>query len=79
MNRLNEILNMCIEYQGRQHYQPWHTGEQATKLLIRQKHDQIKRDYCEKNRILLLEIKYTENIERKFRLKGNELNLLKVF
>lgn len=51
--------NLCIEYQGIQHYipQPYFGGKEAFKKL--QYHDQMKRDYCRKNNIDLLEIKYT--------------------
>ena len=53
-------LNLCIEYQGRQHYEPikFFGGEKKFNML---KHrDQIKRDFCEENNIRLLEIKYTD-------------------
>lgn len=57
--------NVCIEYQGEQHYKPidYFGGEE--KFEIQQKHDQIKRDYCKKNNIKLLEIRYDEDIEEK--------------
>lgn len=58
--------NVLIEYQGLQHYSPSikFGGEEAFK--IRQYHDQIKRDYCIKNKIKLLEIPYWyfDNIEK---------------
>ena len=64
---------IAIEYQGKQHYQvvdKW-GGEEGLKL--RQKHDQMKRDYCLKNNITLIEINYRENIKEKlnevFRVK----------
>lgn len=52
--------NMLIEYQGKQHYTPFYRfgGEEAyQKGLI---HDEIKREYCKKNGIKLLEIPYWE-------------------
>lgn len=55
----------CIECQGKQHYEPvrWTksiTVEQAEINLAKiQKHDQIKRDFCEAQGIPLIEIKYT--------------------
>ena len=56
--------NLLIEYQGRQHCIPikYFGGE---KYLIEQiKRDEIKREYCKTNNILLKEIKYTEtNLE----------------
>lgn len=52
--------NLCIEYQGEQHYKPvdFFGGEESFK--IRQLHDQIKRDYCNLNSITLIEIPYWE-------------------
>ena len=57
--------NLCIEYQGQQHYGivEFFGGEKEFK--IRQKHDKIKRNFCKKNKIVLLEIKYSDNIESK--------------
>ena len=57
--------NLCIEFNGEQHYKPIKKfgGEETFK--VRQKRDQIKREYCAKNNIVLLEIKYDENIEEK--------------
>lgn len=57
-------LNMCLEYQGEQHYRPISIfgGEEAfNKQIIK---DQIKRDYCTDNNIKLLEISYKDNIEK---------------
>lgn len=53
-------LNLCIEYQGEQHYYPaniW--GKTYKDLELQQLKDSIKRDYCKANGITLLEIKYT--------------------
>jgi hypothetical protein len=52
--------NIAIEYQGKQHYEPIEIfgGEQAFKL--QQKKDDIKRKYCSKSQINLLEIPYWE-------------------
>lgn len=57
--------NLCIEFNGEQHYKPIKKfgGEETFK--VRQKRDQIKREYCAKNNIALLEIKYNDNIEEK--------------
>lgn len=55
--------NTCVEFQGQQHYdvvKGW-GGEEG--LKIRQQRDQIKRDFCIKEAILLLEIRYDENVE----------------
>ena len=63
--------NMCIEYDGEQHFIPVRFGKNETELQImekftaQQKRDQIKNEYCEKNNIMLIRIPYTEyqNIE----------------
>ena len=50
--------NLCIEYQGEQHYksvQYWGGEEAFKKVQIR---DQIKKDYCLENEIFLLEVPY---------------------
>ena len=63
--------NMCIEYQGLQHYEPVKYFGGQKEFEYRQKCDQIKREYCKKNNIVLLEIKYDENIEevlKKFKI-----------
>ena len=59
------ILNICIEYDGEQHFKSKEHfgGEQG--FLTRQKHDQIKTDYCKNNNIPLLRISYKDNIEEK--------------
>lgn len=52
-------FNTCIEYHGRQHYfsTPIFGGDEAFETL--QRHDQIKRNYCQENNISLLELPYT--------------------
>jgi hypothetical protein len=62
--------NLCVEFQGRQHYEPVDfagKGEKWAKeqFEINQIKDQIKRDYCNLNNINLIEIPYWEfdNIE----------------
>ena len=54
-------LNKCIEYDGKQHFQPieFFGGEESYKTL--QYHDLIKNKYCEENNIPLLRIPYYEN------------------
>lgn len=57
-NKDNSI-KCLLEGQGIQHFQAipnWFGGEEAFKL--RRKRDQIKRDYCKKNSIPLIEVKY---------------------
>jgi hypothetical protein len=56
---MNKFL---IEYQGKQHYKPLNFGSRTINptenLNIIQKNDEIKRTWCKKNNILLLEIPY---------------------
>lgn len=56
-------LNVCIEYDGKQHFQSvdFFGGENG--LQIRQLHDSIKTKYCQDNNIQLLRIPYFKNIE----------------
>lgn len=62
--------NICIEYQGIQHYEPVDFAGKGEEWALRefkdnQIRDQIKRDYCKDNNIKLIEIPYWdfENIE----------------
>jgi len=71
--------NICIEFQGEQHYKlRFYLGKFKSKIEAveyfqkQQYHDQIKRDYCKKNNIQLIEIKYNENIEEKLKDILNE-------
>lgn len=54
--------NLCIEFDGELHFHVYKHfgGEEA--LKVRQLRDKIKNDYCEKNNINLLRIRYDENI-----------------
>jgi len=57
--------NLCVEYDGKQHFQPidYYGGSKEFKQT--QKRDNIKNNYCKENNIYLLRIKYTNlnNIE----------------
>ena len=61
---LNEY-NICIEYDGEQHFKKFRFEKDNNKLIIRQKRDQIKNEYCINNNIRLIRIKFDENIEEK--------------
>lgn len=52
-------LNTCIEYNGKQHYMPIDRFGGEERFLTQVKHDEIKREYCKRNNINLIEIKYT--------------------
>lgn len=63
--------NMCIEYQGIQHYEPVDfagKGEKWAEEQFKENQikDQVKRDYCKNNNIKLIEIPYWDfnNIEK---------------
>lgn len=55
-------FNCCIEYDGRQHYVPVYGEEQ---LKIQQSIDNIKNEYCKKNKISLIRIKSNRVIKGK--------------
>ncbi len=54
--------NVCIEFNGRQHYEPVTAfgGECTFKETL--KNDGIKKKYCKENMINLITIKYTDNV-----------------
>ena len=58
-------LNLCIEFDGRQHFESveYWGGEEGLKR--RQESDRIKTEFCQKNKINLLRISYLENIREK--------------
>ena len=55
--------NSCIEYDGKQHFEPieYFGGQEAFEITVR--HDNIKNDYCKNNGISLLRIPYFKNVE----------------
>lgn len=57
--------NMCIEYDGQQHFESINHFGGKEKLNLRQLRDNIKTEYCQRNNIKLLRIPYWEfeNIE----------------
>ena len=64
--------NICIEFQGLQHYEPeayikrFKSKEKGYKLFqIQVAHDEMKRTFCKKNKIFLLEIVYNDDIKKK--------------
>ena len=60
-------FNVCIEFDGEQHYKPvdWFGGEQAFKERI--KRDKIKTKFCKTHNIKLIRIKSGQNIEQKLK------------
>jgi hypothetical protein len=65
--------NVCIEFQGRQHYEPISIfgGENELSKLI--KRDKIKMEYCINNNIPLILVKFDENVNKKLILGINPL------
>lgn len=53
-------LEFLIEYQGIQHYQPKSKFGGYSGLRKQQYNDLQKREYCQKNNIILMEIPYTD-------------------
>lgn len=75
------IYNICIEYDGRQHFEEIELfgGKEYLKLL--QESDEIKNSYCKNNKIKLLRISHVnynniENLLIKFINQVAHLNLL---
>ena len=54
--------NVCIEYQGRQHYEPVDFFGGVSGFENRQYRDKIKEGYCIDNNIQLLKIRYDEDV-----------------
>lgn len=77
-----EDLNLIIEYDGKQHYEPieFFGGEEA--FVKQQKRDKIKNEYAKNNNIIMFRIPYTiekEDINKhldKF-IKGGSLELVR--
>ena len=57
--------NICIEYDGRQHYQVVNKWGGMEGLQNQQKKDKIKTEYCDNNNIKLVRIRYDDNINNK--------------
>ena len=57
--------NLCIEFDGEQHFIPviYFGGDKIFKKV--KKRDEIKNEYCKNNNIRLIRIRYDENIEEK--------------
>jgi len=64
--------NMCIEYDGKQHFKPlvFFGGEEGFNKRL--KNDKIKDNYCNSNNVKLIRVKYNENFENKL---NNEITI----
>ena len=68
--KVNNSKNIAIEFNGIQHYQSvQHFGGQEA-FIKRQKYDNIKKQWCERNNIKLIIIKYNENILKRLQMEG---------
>lgn len=67
--------NILIEFQGIQHYQPINKFGGEEKFKIQQEHDRRKREYAEKNDMVLLEIRYDE-IDNIDEILHQQLNII---
>jgi hypothetical protein len=76
----DQSVALIIEYQGEQHYRMVEHMGGAKGYEDRKRNDNIKKEFCQKIKIPLLEIKYTEfeDIERILQKKLSSLGLLKV-
>lgn len=61
--------NLCIEFDGEQHFNSQNCWGGDDKLKIIRIRDEIKNNYCLENNINLIRIKYDENIEDILNLK----------
>ncbi len=57
-----EAKNICIEYDGIQHFEPIEIMGGQKRYNEQKIKDQIKNEYCSKNNIRLIRIRYDENI-----------------
>ncbi len=57
--------NICIEFDGRQHFESIERWGGKKGLKERQNRDQIKNEYCSKNNIRLIRIRFDEDINEK--------------
>ncbi len=62
--------NMCIEFDGEQHYRQIEFFGGDKSFDLRKKKDKIKTNFCKNKKIKLLRIKYNENIENKLKEYG---------
>ncbi|MFP4403897.1 MAG: hypothetical protein ACLFPJ_06095 [Candidatus Woesearchaeota archaeon] len=54
--------NICIEFDGEQHFKKFRFEKNDNDLKKRQKRDQIKNEYCQNNNIRLFRIRYDDDI-----------------
>ena len=57
--------NICIEYDGIQHFESKEYFGGDKQFIITQRHDNIKDEYCMNNNIKMIRIKYNEDVLNK--------------
>ena len=63
-------INVCIEYDGLQHFKHViYFGADENLFIELQYRDKLKSEYCEKNNISLLRLTYKDNTEKKIKSK----------
>jgi very-short-patch-repair endonuclease len=70
-----EKYNLCIEFDGEQHFKAIKYFGGVKNLKLQQKRDSIKNIYCKNNNINLLRIRFDENIEEKITNYFSEKNI----
>ena len=58
-------INMCIEYDGEQHYDPNNFYNKKRGFEYRRRNDEIKTNFCKQNSIKLLRIRYDDDLIEK--------------
>lgn len=69
-------LNLCIEYDGQQHFKPVDIFGGKKTFTIQKKHDDIKNQFCCDHDISLTRIAYNEDIQHKLDFLKNEFILI---
>lgn len=64
--------NICIEYNGKQHYEAVEHFGGEYNLIYTQNNDKIKKEYCNNNNIKLLTIRYDEDIVENIQYEVND-------
>lgn len=65
--------NICIEFDGIQHFQPIYGKDSLNRTII---NDRIKNEFCINNNITLLRIKYSDNIHEKMSIIKNNIEYI---
>ena len=64
------LLNICIEYDGVQHFKPVEYFGGEKKFETVKINDKIKNEFCRKNNIRLIRVKYDENITERLMMEN---------